>query len=118
MKRLSVKQLESEVNLNEHMYSYLKFLFQSLSYGLIGLLIGIIIEFSIQKLQKNTVSKIEAFGFLMLQCAMLSTIFYVALQFGRRWDDWLWSTFAGYTFSILFISSQTSLSLNVTTLIT
>lgn len=108
----------------EHSEKYSSFIFFFIGYGIIGGLLGRIIDHVIARLQKKF-DRWSASLFIALQIAMNGTAFYLlfkTIKFERgsvvmTFDDWMSSTFQGLIFATTLYSVQTALTTNFQILI-
>jgi hypothetical protein len=106
-----------EVNLYEHKSKFSVFVGRILLWGLIGAVIGGVLERLILILQgKNRESqpRLKCLGFSVVSLLIIATTFYVTLRIvSRTFDDWLMGTISGFTFALTFFDSFESLGDNV-----
>jgi len=108
----------AETNAKEHTLSYVVFLVRMLLFASFGLAMGYIAEKIIVKAQgSQDTEKVRCASYIALQLVVLSTIFYVFISFGRYFDDWLWSTFAGTFFALCLFNAQVRLNYNINCLL-
>ena len=108
----------SETNAKEHTLSYMYFVLRMLIFAGFGLAIGYVGEKIIVKIQGPVdIDKIKCAGYVALQIVTLSTIFFIFISFGRYFDDWLWSTFAGSFFALCLFNAQVRLNDNISCLL-
>ena len=107
-------QTWAETNAKEHTLSYIMFMVRMLIFATFGLSMGYVAEKIIVKAQgPQDRQRIRCSAFLALQLVILSTIFYIFISFGRYFDDWLWSTFAGTFFALCLFNAQVRLNDNI-----
>lgn len=99
--------------------SSFKFLAYFVFFGLIGGLIGRVVDFIIIKLQKRT-DRFTSFAFLALQIFFNGLVFLSAFKLilfknkneSLTFDDWISSTFQGLIFATTYYSAQDALTKN------
>lgn len=110
-----------DINREEHSFTVLRFVVQLVFFGLIGALVGGLINYSIIKLQGHSPTSTSwghSFWYVFLQLFFISAVAYMSIHFiSRNFDDWIWSSFSGMMFWLIFISSQSRLMSNLSILV-
>ena len=106
---------ELHTNLYEHRESILKFVGYFVIYGILGVVLGGLLDYFVGKAQGTTPSKIVCGGWLVGLLAINAVVFYVLLlvKKGIKFDDWMMSTFVGFVFSLCFFTAQSRLASNM-----
>lgn len=80
-----------------------------------GILLGTLIDLSVNKLQRRSAqpSKKSCASFTVVQLAINIVVLFVAHRRIKNFVLWLQVTLAGFIFNVLFLSSQTTLQDNV-----
>jgi len=105
---------EVHTNKSEHTEGYLRFVFLFVSYALVGIISGALVDFVSKKARNNSNSKIKCFAILTVQLVVIGSVFFSLMQLrfksGIVFDDWMMATWSGFIFSLTFFTSQKSLS--------
>lgn len=78
-----------------------------------GILMGTIIDLSVNKVQGSAEDKRSCLAFTGMQLAINIVVLFIAHRRIKNFVLWLQVTLAGFIFNVLFLSSQTTLQDNV-----
>ena len=111
-----------EYNRMEHLRAFGPFVVSLTLFGVLGLLVGGLANYSIVKLQgpvdRQTVPYLDSFWYTLAHIVVLALIAYAGIHLvSRTFDDWIWSSFTGMMFWLTFLSSQTRLVTNISVLV-
>ena len=101
-------------------YSYtdaFKYFLAFIVYGLLGLLIGRLVQRLFEFMQGLTTDPWKCFGYLVLQIAFITVLLFFANTFlifkSRSFVKWILETPEGFLFASLFIENQSRLVENI-----
>lgn len=115
IERLSHQQLRSKIetelhtNLYEHRENIVRFLVVFLICGFLGLLLGGIFDYTINKFEGTETNRLKCAGWLTIQLLITGTSFYLAITLKRTgipFDEWMMNTFAGFIFALSLFTVQ------------
>ena len=94
--------------------NFLVFTFHLFVGAFLGVIAGSFLDNLTVKIQGTRDSRWQSLGFLALQIAFISVVFFIAIRFKVRpsFDSWLMETIVGYTFGVLFLAGQPTLATN------
>lgn len=103
--------IESDINFNEHLSSYVSFVSWLSIAAFVGIVAGTLIDKFINVLS------LDCTLLVIIELLLIITIFYVFFKFVKYgklfFDDWLWGTFSGFMFALTFFASLPSLASNI-----
>jgi len=120
MSKTIVKKVESEMHINKFEHTAFGNFFKSIFIAtFLGLLIGALVDKAVKWGQDQfTDGRFTCAAFTVAHLSVIIVLLYTfnRAPFIRKtlyFDDWLWNTFAGFMFAILFMAAQFQLTSNI-----
>lgn len=101
-------------NLYEHKLSPLQFILRVALFGILGVVLGGLINALMRVIHNGSSNRWVCSGFVAIQIVVIAALFAIAsLLIGSSIDDWVMATWTGFLFALTFFASQSTLNQNI-----